>query len=101
MSDTHYRSVESTGVEPIRAMETAIIAGIPVEYHEAVIRNLNIAQAIKYQLRCCSKDDPAEELRKAQNYLHRAQHKCWPWEIDTNKDGVGRFIVNHLECAGR
>lgn len=77
MADEHYREIERTGVEPIEAMETAILAGIPAPHHAAVLRNLSIAMAVKYLLRCGSKDEPEEELRKAENYLHRARTGRW------------------------
>ena len=77
MADDHYREIERIGVEPIEAMETAVLAGIPAPHHAAVLRNLNIAMAVKYLLRCGSKDAPEEELRKAENYLHRARTGRW------------------------
>ena len=77
MTDEHYREIERTGVEPIEAMETAILAGIPAPHHAAVLRNLSIAMAVKYLLRCGSKGAPEEELRKAENYLHRARTGRW------------------------
>ena len=79
----HYRNLEARGVEPIAAMEQAAVAGIPVEMHDAVLRNLNIAMALKYLLRCGSKDAPDSELQKAQNYVHRARYGIWPWEVGT------------------
>ena len=78
MADDHYREIERVGVEPIEAMETAILAGIPAPHHAAVLRNFSIAMATKYLLRCGSKDEPEEELRKAENYLHRARTGKWP-----------------------
>ena len=78
MPDSHYREIERVGVEPIEAMETAALAGIPAPHHAAVLRNLSIAMALKYLLRCGSKDAPEEELRKAENYLHRARTGEWP-----------------------
>ena len=77
MADEHYREIVRVGVEPIEAMETAILAGIPAPHHAAVLRNFNIAMALKYLLRCGSKDDPDEELRKSENYLHRARTGRW------------------------
>ena len=77
MPDSHYREIERVGVEPIEAMETAILAGIPAPHHAAVLRNLNVAMAVKYLLRCGSKDAPEEELRKAENYIHRARTGRW------------------------
>ena len=79
-TDSHYQDIANTGVEPILAMETAMLAGIPAAYHAAVLRNFNTAMAIKYQLRCGSKDDPQQELEKASNYLHRARTGRWPRE---------------------
>ena len=83
MADEHYREIERTGVEPIEAMETAILAGIPAPHHAAVLRNFNIAMALKYLLRCGSKDTPDEELRKAENYLHRARTGEWQRKEDS------------------
>lgn len=86
--DEHYRKIESRGVEPIEVQETIICNDIPPEYHAIVKRNFNLAQANKYMMRCGEKDDPAKELAKAQNYIHRAIHGCWSWQTKEPNEGL-------------
>jgi len=54
-------------------MESIMVAGIPAELHDNVVRNFRLAMAAKYILRCGYKDEPTKELDKASNYLHRAR----------------------------
>ena len=76
--DTHYVEANKRfGIEPIAVMEGIVCSGIPETFHEVAKRNLNIAQAQKYLIRCGEKDEPNKELDKALNYLYRARHGVW------------------------
>ena len=78
-ADQHYRKIESHGVEPINSMESVAVLGLPQEYRATVIRNLNLALAVKHITRCGEKDgqEAGTEISKAQNYLHRALTGQW------------------------
>lgn len=79
LADSHYRTLEAKGQEPIVRMESIICRGIPEEFHEIARRNLNMALASKHEDRAGEKsgEDWRKELTKAGNYLHRAVHGCW------------------------
>ena len=75
----HYENAkEALGVEPIDLLEAAACTDIPQEYHAVARRNLHVAQALKYLLRLGAKDAADSELRKAENYIHRARTGEWP-----------------------
>lgn len=75
----HYEEIkDASGMEPIDIMEAAACLDIPQEYHQVARRNLNVAQALKYLLRLGAKDTADSELRKAENYIHRARTGGWP-----------------------
>lgn len=72
--DSHYRAIEKHGVEPIAVMESIVCNGLPEEHHSTAKRNLNLALAAKYLVRCGHKGAGSDDMEKAANYIHRAIH---------------------------
>lgn len=74
--DDHYAAMS---VQPIDVMEQIICNGIPPEWHAQARRNLSLAMCAKYIMRSDCKDGEAasKDLRKAHNYIHRAQTGRW------------------------
>jgi hypothetical protein len=90
LADSHYRTLETKGQEPIIRMEAIICRGIPEELHEVAKRNLNMALASKHEDRAGEKsgEDWRKELTKAENYMHRAVHGCWIGKAATVKESL-------------
>jgi len=81
--DNHYRRTRFEPIEQIEStFEAQIEAGVPA------IMALNIAFANKYIQRAGIKEGQAAEkdIQKAVNYLNRAIHKRWLWEMETNNE---------------
>ncbi len=72
--DEHYKG---KSYEPVEVMEDMLLNGIPEEYKETILQNFRSAMAFKYQSRLNLKDDPKKELKKAENWLHRARTGEW------------------------
>jgi len=91
LADSHYRTLETKGQEPIDRMESIVCRGIPEEFHEIARRNLNMALASKHEDRAGEKsgEDWRKELTKAQNYMHRAVHGCWIGNGASDKESLG------------
>jgi hypothetical protein len=90
LADSHYRTLETKGQEPIDRMESIVCRGIPPELHEVARRNLNMALASKHEDRAGEKtgEDWRKELTKAENYMHRAVHGCWIGKGVSDKESL-------------
>jgi len=95
LADSHYRTLETKGQEPIDRMESIVCRGIPEEFHEIARRNLNMALASKHEDRAGEKsgEDWRKELTKAQNYMYRAVHGCWIGKEARDKESLGVGVV--------
>jgi len=70
--DAHYRSIEETGIEPIRVMELIASREIIPEPNRMLI-----CLAQKHILRAGTKEDWIKDIEKAINYLHRSLTGEW------------------------
>lgn len=77
LHDSHYKKVASEFIENIKLQEYMMLKDIPDSLHDIVLRNFNLATAMKYPLRMGEKDDWEKELMKMENYTHRARTKGW------------------------
>jgi hypothetical protein len=107
LADSHYRTLETKGQEPIDRMESIVCRGIPEEFHEIARRNLNMALASKHEDRAGEKsgEDWRKELTKAQNYMHRAVHGFWIGKGASAEESLGVGDMVELppdlpECGG-
>ena len=100
--DSHYRTLETKGQEPIVRMESIICRGIPEEFHEVARRNLNMALASKHEDRAGEKsgEDWHKELTKAGNYLHRAVHGRWIGQGEGVKESLTTPTVKDSLTVG-
>ena len=73
---SHYEKTNGE-LEQIDKMELIICHGVPAEYHQTVIDNLNLAMASKYLDRLGKKDDINKEIDKMKNYTHRSVKREW------------------------
>jgi hypothetical protein len=74
--DSHYKK-PSGELEQIDKMELIICHGLPKEYHQLLIDNLNLALGSKYIDRLGKKDDTDKEIDKMKNYNHRSVTREW------------------------
>jgi hypothetical protein len=77
LHDSHYKKIASEFIENIVLQEYMMLKDIPKNLHDIVLRNFNLATAMKYPLRMGEKDDWKKELMKMENYTHRARTKGW------------------------